>query len=110
MNASSLVVADAETSATTVAATLYLLLTNSEVYDRLQTEVRSAFKTSDEITLSAVNNLEYILACLDEAMCMLPAVPVRIPRAVPSGGRVLGGSFVPQGVSQMPQEAASNDR
>ncbi|EAT79904.1 hypothetical protein SNOG_12606 [Parastagonospora nodorum SN15] len=97
MNTSSLVVAGAETSATTVAATLYLLLANSEVYEHLRTEVRSVFKTSDEITLSAVNNLEYSLACLDEAMRMLPAVPGGLPRVVPSGGRVLGGNFVPQG-------------
>jgi cytochrome P450 len=99
MNASSLVVAGAETSATTVTAALCFLLTNPETHQHLRTEVRSAFKSRGEITLSAVNNLEYMLACLDETMRMLPAVPGGLPRVVPSGGRVLGGGFVPQGVS-----------
>jgi cytochrome P450 len=99
MNASSLVVASAETSATTVTAVLCFLPTNPIIYQHLRTEVRGAFKSRGEITLSAVNNLEYMLACLDETMRMLSAVPGGLPRVVPSGGRVFGGGFVPQGVS-----------
>lgn len=72
MNASSLVVAGAETSATTVTAALSLLLANPEAYRKLRAEVKGAFNSKNDITMSAVNNLSYMLACLDETMRMLP--------------------------------------
>jgi cytochrome P450 len=75
MNASVLGVAGSETTATTITADFYLLLTNSRVYQQLSTEVRNAFKDETEITVTAVNKLEYMLACLNETMRMLPAVP-----------------------------------
>lgn len=49
--------------------------------------------------MASVSKLEYMLACLNEAMRMLPAIPTGLPRVVPEGGRVLNGKFVPQGVS-----------
>jgi cytochrome P450 len=99
MNASTLVVAGSDTTATTVMATLYFLLSNPKTYQRLLTEVRSAFKSKAEITITAVKKLEYTLACLNETMRMLPGVPGGLPRVVPYGGRVLNGEFVPQDVS-----------
>jgi hypothetical protein len=98
MNASTLVVAGSETTATTVTAALYFLLTNAHVHRRLVIEVRSAFQNKDEITITTVNKLEYMLACLNETMRILPAVPGGLPRVVPPGGRVLNGGFVPQDV------------
>lgn len=48
-NTSVLILGGAETSATTLSGTTYLLLKNPSVMGRLQQEIRSTFKSSDEI-------------------------------------------------------------
>jgi cytochrome P450 len=101
MNASTLVVAGSETTATTVTAAFYFLLTNPDAYQQLRNEVRSAFNSKTEITITSVNKLEYMLACLNETMRMMPAAPGGIPRVVPPGGRVLNGKLVPQDVGTL---------
>ena len=99
MNASVLVVAGSETMATTITAALFFLLTNKEVYRKLVSEVRNAFANEDEITITGVNGLEYLLACLNETMRILPPVPFGLPRMIPKGGRIMNGKLVPQDVS-----------
>ncbi|KAK3215581.1 hypothetical protein GRF29_8g424887 [Pseudopithomyces chartarum] len=96
MNAGVLVVAGSETTATTLTAVLFFLLTNKEAHERLVTEVRNAFANEDEISIASVNKLEYLLACLNETMRILPAVPVGLPRMVPKGGRIMNGKLVPE--------------
>jgi cytochrome P450 len=59
------------------------MLKNPEILNKLKLEVRSTFKSEDEITLTFVDNLEYILACLNEAMRAYPPAPVGLPREVP---------------------------
>ena len=106
MNASVLVVAGSETTATTLTAVLFFLLTNKKAHERLVAEVRNAFENEDEITIASVNKLEYLLACLNETMRILPAVPFGLPRVVPKGGRIMNGKLVPQDVSAF-QELSS---
>lgn len=48
-NAAVLVLGGAETSASTLSATTYLLLKNPETMKKLVQEVRSTFKSSDDI-------------------------------------------------------------
>ena len=48
-NTSVLVLGGAETSATTLSGTTYLLLKNPSVMKKLQQEIRSSFKSSEEI-------------------------------------------------------------
>lgn len=98
MNASVLVVAGSETTATTLTAVLFFLLTNTGAHEKLVAEVRNAFASEDEITIAGVNKLEYLLACLNETMRMLPAVPFGLPRVVSKGGRMMNRKFVPQDV------------
>jgi cytochrome P450 len=101
MNTSTLVVAGSETTATTIMSAFYFLLTNPDAYQELRNEIRSAFNSKAEITITAVNKLEYMIACLNETMRIMPAVPGGIPRIVPPGGRVLNGKFVPQDVGTL---------
>lgn len=63
-------------------------------------EVRSSFKNEEEITLSSVQNLRYMLAVLDESMRMYPATPGGQPRQVGDDGDMLLGQYVPSGVSK----------
>jgi cytochrome P450 len=107
MNAGVLVVAGSETTATTLTAVLFFLLTHKEAHVRLVTEVRNAFANEDEITIASVNKLEYLLACLNETMRILPAVPFGLPRMVPKGGRIMNGKLVPEDVS-VSQELSSS--
>ncbi|KAF1967976.1 cytochrome P450 ClCP1 [Bimuria novae-zelandiae CBS 107.79] len=97
MNSSALVIAGSETTATTLTAAIYLLLSNPEAYREVVAEIRSAFTSEDDITMAGVNKLDYMLVCLNETMRMLPAVPVGIPRMVPKGGRVLNDRYVTAG-------------
>jgi cytochrome P450 len=95
VNASTLIIAGSETTATLLSGALFLLTTNQEKLARLTDEVRSAFATDQDITMTSVGNLSYMLACLNESLRMYPPLPGGLPRIVPSGGAVIGGSFVP---------------
>jgi cytochrome P450 len=101
-NASVLILAGSETTATLLSGATYLLLSNPETLRRLTEEVRSSFKSDDEITLLSVGNLTYMLACLNEAMRCYPPVPVGLPRTVPRGGGTIAGNEVPERVSLSP--------
>ncbi len=99
-NASLLVIAGSETTATLLSGATYLLLTNPHAMNKLKDEVRSTFKSDDEITLTSVGNLSYMLACLNESLRRYPPVPIGPPRDVPKGGANIAGTFVPEGVRQ----------
>jgi cytochrome P450 len=62
-------------------------------------EIRSAFKKEDDITLSSVGNLSYLIAVFSEALRMYPPVPSGLSRKVPSGGKSLSGYYLPENVS-----------
>ena len=74
----------------------FLLLTNVEALERVKREVRSAFSSEKEITLLSVNNLPYMLACINEALRLYPPIPSGLPRYTPSGGAVIAGHDVPE--------------
>ncbi len=100
-NSAILVIAGSETTATLLSGATYLLLTNPAAMSKLKDEVRSSFQSDDEITLSSVNNLHYMLACLNESLRRYPPIPGGLPRTVPKGGANIAGAFVPQGVSPL---------
>lgn len=102
MDASVLVVAGAETTATTLSAVTYLLLTNPDQMSKLLAEVRGTFKNENEITVATVGQLGFLLACLDEAMRLFPPVPIGLPRIVPAQGRSISGHHVPGNVCKVP--------
>ncbi|KAI4284881.1 MAG: hypothetical protein L6R38_001090 [Xanthoria sp. 2 TBL-2021] len=97
-----LLVAGAETTATLLSGATYHLLRNPTVLHRVQSEVRAAFKTADEITLGAVRttrSLPYLEATIQESMRCCPPVPATLPRITGPGGAVIDGKFVPQNTS-----------
>ncbi|KAH8880467.1 cytochrome P450 [Thozetella sp. PMI_491] len=97
INAGVLCVAGSETTATLLCGVTFLLLKHPDILDRLKQEVRSTFKSEDEITLTSVSKLEYMLACLNEALRAYPPAPVGFPREVPKGGVMINGQFIPEG-------------
>ena len=98
-NCSLLIIGGSETTATLLSGVTYYLLTNPEAMRKLTAEIRSSFKSEDDIDFMSVSTLPYLLACLDEALRMYPPVPLGLPRVVPKGGATVSGHFVPEDVS-----------
>jgi cytochrome P450 len=92
-----LIVAGSETSATTLSAMTYYLCTNPVVYQRLKDEVRSAFRSADDIT-SVKATLPYVNAVINESLRIYPPVPIGVSRIAPKNGAMVAGVFVPGGV------------
>ncbi|KAF9763586.1 hypothetical protein IL306_003061 [Fusarium sp. DS 682] len=88
--------AGSESSVTLLVAVFSLLTDNPATMQKLVQEIRSSFKNEDEITLTSVNRLNYLTACLNEAMRRFPPVPPALPRVVPRGGAVIAGHAVPE--------------
>jgi cytochrome P450 len=93
------ILAGSETTATLLSAVTYLLLKHPEVMDKLVTEIRSSFKSEEDITQVSVNKLTYQMAVLEEALRIHPPAPLGFPRVVPGEkGQMVAGQFVPAGV------------
>lgn len=108
-NASVLVGAGSETTATLLGGVTYLLLSNPQVMANLKTDVRSAFNSADEITITSVNSrLPYMIACLNEAMRMYPPVTSGMVRVIAKGGAVVAGNVLPGGTLVECQQWAMN--
>ncbi|KAI1364145.1 cytochrome P450 [Xylaria arbuscula] len=97
MNASLIIIAGSDTTSTLLCGTLFFITTNPEVMKKLVHEVRTTFKSDDEITLISVNQLSYMLAVLNEALREYPPVTIGLPRTAPRGGGVVDGNPVPEG-------------
>ncbi|KAK0640554.1 cytochrome P450 monooxygenase [Cercophora newfieldiana] len=98
-NARLLVFAGSETTATALSGAAWLLAMHPEVQKKLAQEVRSEFKSGDEIDMHSVQKLKYMLAVLDESLRLLPAVPASLPRICQKGGDTICGKYVPEGAA-----------
>lgn len=75
----------------------YVLATNPRVSAKFAEEIRGSFQDPREITITAVNQCKYLLACIEEALRIYPPSPQPHQRIVPPGGAVLNGEYVPAG-------------
>ncbi|KAF2117930.1 cytochrome P450 [Lophiotrema nucula] len=107
-NASVLVLAGSETTATLLGGTTYLLCKHPDVLKKINDEVREAFKSDEEIDLLSVSKLDYMLAILDEALRIYPPAPNTGCRVVPKGGAIVAGKWVPGGTCLRNQPYAAN--
>ncbi|KAI1777998.1 cytochrome P450 [Hypoxylon cercidicola] len=99
VNANLLIGAGSETTATLLSGACFLLTTHPDHLAELAREVRSSFATEDEITLTSVGSLHYMLAVLNECMRQYPPVTGDLPRIVPEGGATLLGKHVAEGTA-----------
>lgn len=77
----------------------YLLLSHPDALRKVTEEVRTKFRSEEDITLTSVSCLTYMLACLNESLRAYPPVPFGMPRQVPKGGATIAGEYVPEDVS-----------
>ena len=98
-NASLFILAGTETVATLLCAVIYLLAQNPVPFEKLATEIRQKFEDDSLITIQRLSEIEYLTACIEEAMRMVPPVPEGLPRVTPSEGEEICGQWVPGGVS-----------
>lgn len=96
-NGGILIIAGSETTSTLLTGAVFLLTTHPDVLDKLALEVRGQFKSSDEITLTSVNSLSYMLAVLNESLRHYPPVAISAPRVVPAEGAEIAGCQIPPG-------------
>lgn len=97
-NAEILIIGGSETTASLLSGVTYFLLENPEAHQKLRDEVRSTFRSQDEINLISVNKLSYMLACLDEGLRMYPPIANGLPRMCPRGGCTVLGHYLPANV------------
>jgi cytochrome P450 len=91
--------AGSETTASQLSGLTALLLRNSDCLKKLTAEVRSSFKSEQEISSTSVNSLKYLQACLNEGLRCYPPIAGGLPRIMPKGGNIIDGEHVAEGVS-----------
>ncbi|OCK74496.1 cytochrome P450 [Lepidopterella palustris CBS 459.81] len=89
------IVAGSETTATALTATILFLCRNLDKYEKLKQEIRTAFKSADEINMLSTMSLRYTTAVLEESMRVYPPVPIGMPRVIPKGGLTVLGKYLP---------------
>ncbi|KAI1372287.1 cytochrome P450 [Hypoxylon crocopeplum] len=108
LNAAVLIIAGSETTATLLSGAFFLLGSHPDVLAKLTDEVRHSFTSEDQITLTSVNSLNYMLACLNESLRQYPPVATGLPRVVPKGGHTIAGRFVPEDTAVAVWQWAAN--
>lgn len=99
-NASSLLIAGSETTATALAGITYYLLHDPQTFSNLKNEVRTAFATPGEITDISTKSLPYLVGVIEEGLRIFPPLPINLPRESPGGS--IDGHFIPKGVRHFP--------
>lgn len=94
-----LIVAGADTTATTLSGTISYLLQTPSAMQKLVSEIRTSFKNEADITVAATKDLPYLDAVINEGLRLCNPVPGGLPRIVQEGGDTFAGHFVPEGVS-----------
>lgn len=96
-----IIVGGSETTATALTGVFNHLAKkeNEQIMARLCTEIRTAFKTEEDITIDATRDLPYLEAVINEGLRMCNPVPGGLPRVVPEGGDTYCGAYLPGGVS-----------
>lgn len=97
-NSVGIIVGGSETLTAALAGTINALLTHAKGKERLVNEIRSNFKTEEDISVQSTRSLPYLTAVLQEGLRLFPPIPDNMHRAVPKGGATIAGHHLPEGV------------
>ncbi|CAI6249755.1 unnamed protein product [Periconia digitata] len=95
-NAEAFMLAGSETTATLLSGAIFYLLKSPQTLNTLVEEIRSSFKSQEDLTLENLGSLKYMTACIKEALRVYPPVPIGSPRNVQKGGQMILGKWVPE--------------
>ncbi|KAF9787073.1 high nitrogen upregulated cytochrome P450 monooxygenase 2 [Thelephora terrestris] len=93
------IVAGTDTIKTTLSAVFYHLLLNPTCYQHLQDEVDRVFPNPDDpMDFNKLTEMEYLDACINETLRVMPSVPTNGSRRIPRGHgpRTIAGSVIPE--------------
>ncbi|KAF9870881.1 hypothetical protein CkaCkLH20_11553 [Colletotrichum karsti] len=97
--ASAFIVAGSGTAATALSGITYFLCKSPDKYAKLTEEIRGAFSTEEEITMTSTGELRYLKATIEEGLRIYPPSPSALPRFVPGAGEDIDGKWVPGGTA-----------
>lgn len=98
MNATVMLLAGSETTATTLSGAIYLILSEPRIFNKIKEEIRTSFNSAADISINSVTRLPYTGAVLTETLRMYPPLTSGMVRVVPPGGGEIAGHHVPEGV------------
>lgn len=101
-NGLAVVIAGSQLTTIAVATCTYLLCRYPDTLRELTQEVRSTFKSENEIDVASTQNLTYLSAVVKEALRLHHPTPVNMPRTTIPEGQVVDGQWIPGGVSRRP--------
>lgn len=91
-----LIIAGSDTTAISLCGIFFYLTSNAHRYEKLVTEIRSSFDSTDDIVPGPkLSSCAYLKACIDEGMRLTPSGPCELPREVLSGGLTIKGEYFP---------------
>lgn len=79
---------------------LFLLIETPECYKGVTDEIRNRFESYDDISIQSTAQLQYLTACLNEALRIISTNSTGLPRYSP--GAVIDGHYIPKGVRGLP--------
>jgi cytochrome P450 len=97
-NSSTFMMAGTETTATACGGLTYFLLKHPEKMEKVVNEIRTSFRNEDEMTIPRMQRLEYLQACLNEALRLYPPAATGFQRITPPEGAEICGRYVPGAV------------
>ena len=103
-----LVAVGSETTATALSGIVRCLLQNPDTLEKLNSEIRHAFRHRSEVNAISVKELTYLSAVIEEGLRLCPPVPLGMPRVVPTEGAEVSGQWLPGGVSSINLPKSSN--
>lgn len=93
-----LIIAGSDTTSTTLSGFWFYLTRHPRVYSKLVEEIRTTFKSADDIqTGPALTSCKYLQACVNETLRLSPAGLSELARDVLPGGLDIEGQHIPEG-------------
>ncbi|KAH6879893.1 isotrichodermin C-15 hydroxylase [Thelonectria olida] len=93
------VIAGSETTASLLTGSVHLLLKHPLVLQKLTSILRKQFRSSSDMTLFALQGLEYLNAVLQESLRLYPPAPGNLFRRTAAEGHVVMGKAIPSHTS-----------
>jgi len=87
-----------DTTATTIRTTMLYIMTNPQVYNKLQTEIDSTLCRAGIISDKQARTLPYLQAVIKEGSRICPPTTGILSKKTPPAGENFKGKFIPGGV------------